>query len=174
VKWHRVIALTVLVACSHTAREAIPPPDGRHFSLTSPAFADHGTIPPRFTCDGRNVSPPLAWNGAPGGDRLLLVLSDPDAPGGPFIHWVLALPPGTTEIAEGPVPGGSAQGRNDFGHVRYDGPCPPRGDPAHHYVFTLFAVRGRRPADLSAIPDTLRRLERRTDATATLTGMYGR
>jgi Raf kinase inhibitor-like YbhB/YbcL family protein len=97
------------------------------FSLTSTAFADEGTIPRRHTCDGEDRSPPLSWSAPPAGTRsLALILDDPDAPGGRFIHWLAwDIPPDTGGLGKGEA--APTQGRNDFGAVGYRGPCPPTG-----------------------------------------------
>ena len=111
------------------------------FTLTSPAFSDGAAIPRRYSCDGRDVSPPLAWSGVPAGTKaLLLSVTDPDARG--FLHWAawdLAPDLGAlTEGASGALPGGALEGRNDFGRIGWGGPCPPSG--THRYVFTLTAL----------------------------------
>jgi Raf kinase inhibitor-like YbhB/YbcL family protein len=111
------------------------------FMLTSPSFSDGAAIPSRHSCDGRDVSPPLAWSGVPAGTKaLLLSVTDPDAGG--FVHWVawdLAPDLGTlTEGASGALPGAAVEGRNDFGRTGWGGPCPPSG--THRYVFTLTAL----------------------------------
>jgi Raf kinase inhibitor-like YbhB/YbcL family protein len=116
------------------------------FSLTSPAFKNGGAIPQPYTCSGLNKSPALAWRGVPSGTRsLALVVSDPDAPGGTFVHWVVYnIPPATDELPEG----GSASiangevGVNGRGELGYTGPCPPPGKP-HHYHFRLYALDQR-------------------------------
>lgn len=97
-------------------------------------------IADRFTCDGENVNPPLAFSGIPYGTRsLCLIVVDPDAPKRNFTHWILFdIPPNTTDIPENTQPSGSGVGRNDFGHAGYGGPCPPLG--THRYVFTLLAL----------------------------------
>jgi len=119
---------------------------GSSMKISSPAFSDAANIPARFTCEGENLSPQLDWSGVPAGARsLALVVSDPDAPGGTFIHWVLYnLPPQTTGLPEGlptseRLSSGASQGRNDFGQIGYGGPCPPPGKP-HRYIFTLYAL----------------------------------
>jgi Raf kinase inhibitor-like YbhB/YbcL family protein len=118
------------------------------FSMTvaSDAFAEGASIPPEFTCDGDNVSPPLRWDGAPEGAKaFVLIVDDPDAPGGTFDHWlVYDIPPGIASLEQaaspgGALPAGARQGRNGFGKSGYGGPCPPKGGP-HHYVFRIFAV----------------------------------
>lgn len=112
--------------------------------LSSPAFAAGGTIPAVYTCSGRGISPPLRWSGVPAGTReQALELIDPDAPGGPFLHWALArIPPTVRTLAAGEsVPPGAVAGTNSFGKVGYGGPCPPPGASPHRYVFVLLALR---------------------------------
>jgi Raf kinase inhibitor-like YbhB/YbcL family protein len=117
-----------------------------HMQLTSTAFAEGGAIPAKHTCDARNVSPPLKWSGVPAGTKsLALIVDDPDAPGGTWVHWVLYdLPPTTTELPEDLpksqyVPGGARQGLNDFRRLGYGGPSPPPGK-AHRYFFKFYAL----------------------------------
>jgi len=117
------------------------------FILTSSAFKDGATIPGKHTCDGVDVSPPLAWSGTPAGTRsVALIADDPDAPGGTWVHWVLYnLPAEVSELPENIAKvesldlGGARQGRNDFRRPGYGGPCPPPG-PAHRYFFKLYAL----------------------------------
>src|SRR5919197_6162289 len=116
--------------------------------ITSGAFEEGATIPRRHTCDGENVSPPLAWSGAPEGTRsLALIVDDPDAPVGTFAHW---LAWGLDREAGGLGEGERApsEGRNDFGRTGYGGPCPPRGHGRHRYFFRLYALAGE--LDLAA------------------------
>ena len=111
--------------------------------VSSPAFPAGGSIPQRFTCQGADVSPPLRFSHLPhGAAELDLVMRDPDAPGGNFIHWQLTrIPPATASLGAGAVPGGAKSGLNSFGTTGYRGPCPPAG-PAHHYVITVIARAG--------------------------------
>ena len=116
------------------------------FALTSPDFADGGAIPKRFTCEGANTSPELAWSGPPAGtESLALIVDDPDAPSGTFTHWTVFDIPKDLSGLEAGVPNqqrlapGFAQGENDFGKVGYGGPCPPPGKP-HQYMFQLYAL----------------------------------
>jgi len=144
--------------------------------LSSPDFGDGQTIPRRFTCDGEDRSPGLIWEGIPGDTvELALLMEDPDAPGGPFVHWVLwGLDPATTSLAQGGVPAGAHQGRNDFGRAGYGGPCPPRGR-AHRYVFSLFALAQRLALEPGATAKELKRETRgNVLAEGTLIGRYGR
>lgn len=113
--------------------------------VKSPAFSEGSAIPTQYTCDGRDVSPPLAWSGVPpGAASLALVCDDPDAPRGTWVHWVVFdLPPSSKGLPEGvpakdEVASGGLQGTNDFRKIGYGGPCPPGG--THRYVFTLYAL----------------------------------
>jgi Raf kinase inhibitor-like YbhB/YbcL family protein len=108
--------------------------------LSSPAFKYNQMIPFKYTCDGADVNPPLAIESAPAGAKsLALVVDDPDAPAGTWVHWVLwNIDPGTTEIGENSVPSTARQGVNDFRKRSYGGPCPPSG--THRYFFKLYAL----------------------------------
>jgi hypothetical protein len=114
--------------------------------VSSDAFARDGQIPVMYTCDGTDISPSLSWGPVPQGTASIAILvTDPDAPGGAFIHWVAYnIPAGTRGIPAGTpgrnvLPAGSVQGMNDMGRQGYGGPCPPRGKP-HHYHFTVYAL----------------------------------
>lgn len=110
-------------------------------TLSSSAFEPGQTIPKKYTCDGENLSPPLTINGIPEGTQsLALIVDDPDAPAGTWVHWVvLNIPPQFDEIPEGSTPPSSLQGKNDFGDEKWGGPCPPPG-PEHRYFFKLYAL----------------------------------
>lgn len=160
------------------------PTQRRHassFSLTSSAFAPGKAIPARYTCDGAGTSPPLSWRGAPRHTIVFaLIVDDPDAPGGVFTHWVLFdLPDKTHALRAGQPKGdrlssGAIQGRNDFGAVGYSGPCPPSG-PAHHYRFTLYALRGAlHLAPGASKQQVLNAMRGHTLARAQLVGRYKR
>ena len=115
--------------------------------LFSTAFADHGAIPSRYSCEGKDVSPPLGWSDVPSGAKsLALVIEDPDAPdpSAPtmiWVHWVLYnLPPESIELAEDvqQLPPGTKEGVNDWKATGYRGPCPPAG--RHRYFHRLYAL----------------------------------
>jgi len=113
--------------------------------ITSSAFADGQMIPSKYTCDGRDVSPPLQWDGVPEtAQSIALICDDPDAPMGTWVHWVLFnLPADTTKLAEAMGPdetlaNGAKQGTSDFGRIGYGGPCPPSG--THRYFFKIYAL----------------------------------
>lgn len=108
--------------------------------ITSTAFGNNQNIPSRYTCDGENINPPLTFSEVPtSAQSLVLVVEDPDAPSGIFIHWVLYnISPTTLQIFENQVPPNSLLGMTDFGEQKYGGPCPPSG--THRYFFKLFAL----------------------------------
>jgi Raf kinase inhibitor-like YbhB/YbcL family protein len=125
--------------------QSVAPSELINLELKSSAFKNTGIIPFKYTCDSLNISPDLSWNKPPDSTRsLVLICDDPDAPGGPWIHWVLYnIPPGTTSLPEG-IPAKDTiddmtQGTNSFGNIGYGGPCPPHGKP-HRYYFHLCAV----------------------------------
>jgi len=109
-------------------------------SIASPAFLPDGMIPSKYTCDGANVNPPLLIGNVPEKTRsLALIVDDPDAPVGTWVHWVVwNIGAGTREIPENSVPPGALQGTNDFRKQEYGGPCPPSG--THRYFFKLYAL----------------------------------
>jgi Raf kinase inhibitor-like YbhB/YbcL family protein len=142
--------------------------------LTSPAFAPDTAIPIVHTCDGNNVSPPLAWGAAPTGTvELVITVIDPDANG--FVHWVMAgIDPSVQAIGEGSVPDGAVQAMNNGNTLGYTGPCPPKGTP-HHYVFTIYALNG--PSGVTQGMDgrnAVATISQLKATTATLIGTYQR
>ena len=143
----------------------------------SSAFVAGGTIPNRFTCDGEDTSPPLAWSGVPStASELALSLDDPDAPGGDFTHWLLyRIGPRRPSIPAGGLPTGAAQGRNSFGHDRYNGPCPPKGAKPHRYRFVLYALSRPIALKVGASRDAFRSaVAPAAIAQGTLIGTYSR
>jgi Raf kinase inhibitor-like YbhB/YbcL family protein len=143
--------------------------------LTSTAFADGAAIPAKYSCEGGNVSPPLAWSFLPDGTRsLALIVHDPDAPSGDFVHWLgWNIDPEPGGLDEGkPAP---AEGANGRGEPGYRGPCPPPGDGTHRYFHELYAL----DHDLDLAPGASReQLESEMDghvlAKTCLVGTYGR
>ncbi len=118
---------------------------GTGMEIKSSAFKQGEFIPPKYTCDGADVSPPLEWNNAPAGTKsFALICDDPDAPRGSWVHWVIYnIPTGTSMLPENiskdkqPSTGGM-QGTTDFKKIGYGGPCPPGG--THRYFFKLYAL----------------------------------
>jgi len=108
--------------------------------ITSSAFEHNQLMPQKFTCDGDDVNPPLQFSDVPEGTKsLTLVVDDPDAPVGLWVHWtVWNIKSDTTEIVENSVPSGGVEGVTSFGNVGYGGPCPPSGE--HRYFFKLYAL----------------------------------
>ncbi len=117
--------------------------------VTSSAFQQGGSIPSQYTCEGKDISPPLAWSGIPSNAKsIALIVDDPDAPDPAkpqrvYVHWVVYnIPSGTSSLSENAsksgMPKGSVQGKNDWGKAEYGGPCPPIG--RHRYFFELYAL----------------------------------
>ncbi len=108
--------------------------------VSSSTFAAGGDIPAQFTCKGEDINPPLEIHGVPSAAKsLVLIVDDPDAPGGLFTHWLVwNIASSTAGIAQKSIPGGGVEGTNDFGKKGYGGPCPPSG--THRYVFHVFAL----------------------------------
>ena len=155
------------------------------FTLKSSAFAPGGAIPKRYTCDDANVSPPLAWSGAPAGTKsLALIVDDPDAPdpAAPkrvYVHWVLYDIPATiTELAEGTARAsnvsGARDGLNDDKGRGWTGPCPPIGRHRYfHKLYALDALLGDLGAEARKA-DVERAMSGHVLATAELMGTYSR
>jgi Raf kinase inhibitor-like YbhB/YbcL family protein len=112
----------------------------RIMQLNSSAFGNNQSIPTKYTCDDGDINPPLSISDVPASAKILvLIVNDPDAPSGNWIHWLVwNIDPSTREITEGSVPGGATEGTNSFGKIGYGGPCPPSG--THRYVFSLYAL----------------------------------
>jgi Raf kinase inhibitor-like YbhB/YbcL family protein len=176
------VAALVAAACGGAAHSTgSHPPVRAAITLTS-TFAAGGTIPRAYTCDGHDYSPPLRAARVPGRTvELLIVMRDHDAPGGDFIHWAIAHVdpravasggPGSMVFAAGRKLAGAVLGRNSFGSLGYRGPCPPPGDPPHHYEITLSALA--RPSRLGPgfSPPAAGKLD--VLAQGTLTGVYAR
>jgi len=147
-------------------------------TLKSSAFGENDPIPSRFTCDGENVNPFLEIKGAPRDAKsLALIVDDPDATNGKtWNHWLLwNIDPHTQYISEGSLPQGAVEGTTSFGAVRYGGPCPPRGNPAHRYQFKLYALDTTLELPEGALKSqVLTAIQGHVMAEAVLTGRYGR
>jgi len=137
----------LLGACAQPAGPGPSAPPGvqpSSITVTSKAFTAGGAIPVDYTCDGKDVSPPLTLSSPPAGTKaIVLIVDDPDAPGGTFTHWILFnVPPETVTLAEAVDAAslGAKAGQNDFHAEGYRGPCPPKGDGMHVYRFTVYAA----------------------------------
>jgi len=129
------------------------------FNLTSKAFEYGASIPEKYTCKGEDIPPPLRWDEAPKGTvSFALILEDPDAPGGTFLHWLIYNLPADISELDGVSPiekhlkNGVLQAKNDFGRTGYGGPCPPKGE-VHRYYFRLFALKKKLP------PESVKKIE---------------
>lgn len=156
-----------------TAGQPMPqaPSTGR-LTITSPAFADGAPIPVPYTCKGANTAPPLAWSAPLGG---ALVVDDPDAPRGPYVHWIVTgIPFGSGSTADGQTPGGGSTLANSSGQSAYAGPCPPAGTGTHHYRFTLYQLPNtfQLPAGLAGL-QAAQAIAQAATAQAVLTGTFG-
>jgi Raf kinase inhibitor-like YbhB/YbcL family protein len=144
-------------------------------TLSSYAIEPGKPIPEHHTCEGVDSSPPLSWSGVPDGARsLALILHDPDAPSGDFVHWLAwNIDPGAARLEEGqPAP---VEGTNGFGRPGYGGPCPPPGDGPHRYFFDLIALSSELELEAGASREQLEQaMEGQVMAKAEMMGTYER
>ncbi|HSD76964.1 MAG TPA: YbhB/YbcL family Raf kinase inhibitor-like protein [Solirubrobacteraceae bacterium] len=170
------LALAGCGSSGETVKEAVPEPPAT-LRLAAPGAGDGAVLDARFTCDGAGARPALRWSRPPPAARELAVLvTDPDAPGGTFVHWsVFGLAPSVRALGPAGLPPGAAQGRNGFGDDGWGAPCPPRGGGRHRYVFSVYWLRERSglPAGASG-PDVVRALDERAGGRGTLTLTYER
>jgi Raf kinase inhibitor-like YbhB/YbcL family protein len=149
-------------------------------TITSTGFTDEDMIPRQYTCDGEDISPPLAWTGIPEGTKsLTLICDDPDAPVGTWVHWVLFnIPPSAKELgakvpSKDTLDNGAKHGTNDFGKLGYGGPCPPGG--THRYYFKLYALDAEIPSEAGITKaQLLKEMEGHILAEGQLMGRYKR
>ena len=197
--WIPVLALFCLAAVSAEAQQVkrprsktpltpeettAPKPEVRpDMQLLSTAFADNGRIPPVYTCEGMDLSPPLAWRYVPDGtEAFVLICDDPDAPGKTWHHWLVTDIPGNRRgwpegLSDGvkTLPGEARHGLNSWGRRDWGGPCPPRG-LEHHYEFTLYALSMplQLPAASLDVEHVLDAMQGVVLAEARLTGTFSR
>ncbi|MBC8387858.1 MAG: YbhB/YbcL family Raf kinase inhibitor-like protein [Actinobacteria bacterium] len=144
--------------------------------IESQVFKNNELIPPKYTCDGGNINPPLKLSLVPENTKsLVLIVDDPDAPSGTWVHWTIwNINPQTVEISENSCPQGAVEGITDFGSTGYGGPCPPSG--THRYFFKLYAL------DVSTLDlmssanasDVRKELKNHILAQAQIIGLYSR
>ena len=115
--------------------------------ISSAAFINQDSVPPKYTCEGANISPALSWQDIPGQAKsVALTVEDPDAPVGTWVHWIVYnIPPDAKGLPEAVsavknLPNGAQQGENSFHKIGYGGPCPPPGHGPHRYFFRLYAL----------------------------------
>lgn len=139
--WQKIIALPFMISLMLLLSFGISQ-GAIAMELTSSAFSNQGYIPSQYTCDGANISPPLAWQDFPSQTKaFVLIVDDPDAPAGVWVHWlVFNLPADIHQLQQHltKLPPGSKQGTNSFNERSYGGPCPPSG--IHRYFFRLYAL----------------------------------
>jgi Raf kinase inhibitor-like YbhB/YbcL family protein len=172
-------ATVVLAACGDAKVDKPPPVVPETIKVTSPAFKEGGTIPVRYTCDGElgGVSPPLGWSNKPKDVKnQALIVTDPDAPSGTFVHWTVWGMMARTNGLEADIPPlGLPQGKNSAGTSKYAPPCPPKGDSPHRYEFAVYALKeavGLKPgAPEDAVVEKIKRI---AIARGVLTGKYSR
>lgn len=187
--WARAVTVVAAVAlvgagapaCSRSAgRPGLLGPGEempRGITVTSAAFRAGGEIPERFSCEGENVPPPLAWEGVPAGaGELVVAVEDPDAPDGIFVHWlVVGIDASATALAEGELPAGAEVLPGSSDNPTYIGPCPPTGDGTHRYAFEVYALRRRPVLDPGASPvEKVRALRGSALAGGSITGTFSR
>jgi Raf kinase inhibitor-like YbhB/YbcL family protein len=143
----QLLRLALIVLLGGSAMVAQQQASGK-FTLTSSAFASGATIPNQYTCKGEDPSPALQWSGAPPKTAAFaIIMDDPDAPAGTWVHWLIWNIPATAQSLPdgvgktGQLPDGARQGRNSFGKLGYSGPCPPPGQ-THRYFFRIYALDG--------------------------------
>jgi Raf kinase inhibitor-like YbhB/YbcL family protein len=150
--------------------------------LQSPAFSLGRSIPSRYTCDGANINPPLAWSGVPSSAQsLVLICEDPDAPKGTWIHWIVFNIPATVHSLSEKIlvsQVGGIEGTTSFGKTGYGGPCPPSG--IHHYYFKIYAVdvaelkdtQGNKLSSSAKVGDVKKAMQGHLVASGELMGIY--
>lgn len=160
--WCLVLATVSLIGSGCGSKgQSVPVPKVRPGIRVTGPWQDGGRIPARFTCDGAGRVPAVAASPTPGAEDLVTVMTDPDAPGGTFVHWTRW--------------GTGTEGRNSFGKIGYSGPCPPKGDKPHHYVITFYALRRALGLPAGSPPDkVLAAVKAKAFASGSLTGLYGR
>lgn len=180
----KVVALAavamIAIACGDDGERLEQEPDIQApagITVSGP-FEDGGSIPQEYTCDGANLSPALSWSGGGEASELALIVSDPDAPGGTFVHWVMfGIDSSVHSLEKDAVPRGAVEGTNSSGDVGYAGPCPPGGDDPHRYEFTIYALDepvSERIEPGASAEELLSAIDCCVRSQGTLTGTYGR
>jgi len=146
--------------------------------VSTPAFKDGAAIPKANTCDGEGKPPTIVWRAVPPGSvELVMVVEDPDAPSGTFTHWTawgIAASTGAGLAPDGKFPAGVKEGENSAGKTGWTPPCPPEGDDAHHYRFSLYAVSEGLTLEPGASPEAVRAALKGAVGRGTFTGTYKR
>jgi len=172
-----MLSVVSIAACDDSEPEPTAPPEARNtLEVSSPDIEDGGEFSQEFTCDGANVSPAIRWTQAKNTEEYIIVMTDPDAPGGVFVHWKLfEIDPQRSSVGRGVEPSEAVVGINSFGDTGYAGPCPPEGRSAHTYEITVYALN--RSLDLAPDADLrelLAQIRCCVEASGTLKASYGR
>lgn len=140
-----IVLVFTIIGCTKSSEDIVLEKNtlqiiNKNMKFTSSAFENNALIPSKYTCGGENVNPPLNIQEIPQGTQsLALIIDDPDAPAGDWVHWLVwNISPDVNMIEENSVPNGARQGTTDFGSTKYSGPCPPSG--THRYQFKLYAL----------------------------------
>lgn len=171
----RLVGYLNLPAKNSPADQIINPVNNNNMLTITSVFSADGIIPDQYGCRGKNINPPLDISGVPAGAKgLALIVDDPDAPSGDWVHWLVwNINPQTARLEEDSIPAGAVVGLNSYGSNRYEGPCPPSGP--HHYQFKVYALDSL--LDLSPAagkPDLLAAMTGHILGQAILTGAYQR
>ncbi len=145
--------------------------------VTSPAFGPERPVPERYSCEGENLPPPLRWEGTPPGTaELAVVIEDPDAPSGTFVHWIaVGIDAAITTIEPEALPPGARVLAGSSDNPTYVGPCPPDGSGTHHYFFEVYALPRRLDLPSGAPPlDQVRTIRKEASAGGWLVGTFKR
>jgi Raf kinase inhibitor-like YbhB/YbcL family protein len=172
------LVAAALAGCGGGDKQSDLPAAPDTIQFTSPAFKDGGAIPVASTCDGAGKPPTIIWRGLPPGSiELVLIVEDPDASGGTFTHWTawrIAASSGAGLAPDGKFPAGLVEGKNSAGKTGWTPPCPPEGDDAHHYTFSLYALPKGTALEPGAEPKAVRALLKDALGRGTFTGTYKR
>jgi Raf kinase inhibitor-like YbhB/YbcL family protein len=162
-----------MAGCSSGQNPEVDTDAATTVTVSSQAFAEGDEMPERFTCDGEGISPPMEWSGGPA-KAWALVVDDPDAPGGTYVHWVvLDIATATMSTEAGMVPAGGMQVVNSSGDASYGGPCPPSGE--HRYRFTIYALAAPTGlAEGSSLDEALDAIGDNATGRGTITAVYSR
>lgn len=170
------IILVILVAgCTQKLSDIQTADKASNMKITSPAFENNGNIPAKYTCDGQDTSPPMEIEGVPPSAKsIVLIIDDPDAPGGVWVHGIaFNIDPQITSIEESSGPKSGVPGKNSWGKNNYGGPCPPSG--THRYFFKLYALDKKLELDSSATKEDVEKaMEGHILARAELIGKYSK
>ncbi|HEX6713752.1 MAG TPA: YbhB/YbcL family Raf kinase inhibitor-like protein [Thermoleophilaceae bacterium] len=150
----------MVTGCGDKKLDKPLPSAGQKLVVEGP-WKDGGRIPKQYTCDGAQKAPEVGASEPAGTKDVAFVMTDPDAPGGTFVHWTHW--------------GSNTEGENSFGKTRYGGPCPPKGDKPHRYVITFYALRAPLGLPAGSDPDkVVAAIKQKAFASGSLTGLYGR